>query len=204
MLLFRKSLLLSTSFVLMLTLLAAGQTSNPNIIIILTDDAGYADFSFQSHKLIPTPNIDALQSNGITFSQAYVTAPNCSPSRAGLLTGRYQQRYGHEYNLYNSKPLNGVSSDSLGLPLSQKIMPQYLKALGYTTGAIGKWHLGSKAYYHPMQRGFDYFFWYPGGKQFLQNRSGKGNYSRISAGAGRQSALSYRCLWTWQLYIACG
>lgn len=157
----------------MLTLLAAGQTSKPNIIIILTDDAGYADFGFQSQKLIPTPNIDALQNNGITFSQAYVTAPNCSPSRAGLLTGRYQQRYGHEYNLYNSKPLNGVSSDSLGLPRSQKIMPQYLKALGYTTGAIGKWHLGSKAYYHPMQRGFDYFFGTLEGSSFYQTGQAK-------------------------------
>lgn len=165
--------MLSTSFVLMLTLLAAGQTSKPNIIIILTDDAGYADFGFQSHKLIPTPNIDALQSNGITFSQAYVTAPNCSPSRAGLLTGRYQQRYGHEYNLYNSKPLNGVSSDSLGLPLPQKIMPQYLKALGYTSAAIGKWHLGSKDYYHPMQRGFDYFFGTLEGSSFYKTGQAK-------------------------------
>lgn len=134
------------------------QHSKPNIIVILTDDAGYADFGFQSNKLIPTPNINLLQQNGVTFSQAYVTAPNCSPSRAGLLTGKYQQRFGHEYNLHNARPVPGISRDSLGLPLSQQLIPQYLKKLGYTTGAIGKWHLGTEKYYHPMQRGFDSFF----------------------------------------------
>ncbi|MGO4292222.1 sulfatase-like hydrolase/transferase [Chitinophaga sp. RAB17] len=130
----------------------------PNIIVILTDDAGYADFGFQKGNSVETPNINGLQQHGITFSQAYVTAPNCSPSRAGLLTGRMQNRFGHEYNLVNPQPLNGTSQDSLGLPLSQKLMPSYLKELGYSTGIIGKWHEGLAPYYSPLKRGFDYFF----------------------------------------------
>ncbi|MFC5683139.1 sulfatase [Flavobacterium sp. MAHUQ-51] len=137
---------------------SATRPESPNIIVILTDDAGYADFGFQSDKLIPTPNIDVLQQNGVTFTQAYATAPNCSPSRAGLLTSCYQQRFGHEYNLVKPKPAESISIDSLGLPLSQKIIPEYLKIEGYATAIIGKWHLGELPYFHPLKRGFDHFF----------------------------------------------
>lgn len=149
--------LFSIAFLVLLPVFLNAQ-QQPNIIIILTDDAGYADFGFQKGSNVETPNIDGLQQNGITFSQAYVTAPNCSPSRAGLLTGRMQNRFGHEYNLVNSQPLNETSPDSLGLPLSQKLMPSYLKELGYSTGIIGKWHEGLAPYYNPLKRGFDYFF----------------------------------------------
>jgi arylsulfatase A-like enzyme len=135
---------------------ADAQERRPNIIVIVADDLGYADVGFQGSKDIPTPNIDALARGGIRFTDAYVTGPYCSPTRAGLMTGRYPQRFGHEFNL-------GVNP-GLGLPLDQMTVADRLKAAGYRTALFGKWHLGADAEHHPMSRGFDEFFGFLGGE----------------------------------------
>jgi len=143
-------------------ILGPGQRSigkKPNIILIVADDLGYGELGCQGNKEIPTPNIDSIARNGVRFTQAYVTAPLCSPSRAGLMTGRYQQRFGHEFN--PGKPTN--PSEDFGLPLSETLLPARLKELGYKTGMVGKWHLGSKPDFHPQKRGFDEFFGFLGG-----------------------------------------
>lgn len=131
----------------------------PNIVLILSDDAGYADFGFQGSKTFQTPNLDKLAANGVKFTQAYVTAAVCGPSRAGLLTGTYQQKFGFEEN--NVKGYMSASSrylgDDMGLPLDQVTMADRLKALGYKTGVFGKWHMGHADRYHPFKRGFDEF-----------------------------------------------
>lgn len=129
----------------------------PNIILILSDDAGYADFSFQSKRLIPTPNIDRIAKDGACFSNAYVTGAVCGPSRAGILTGINQVEFGHVYNYLPSNTYT-IPKDSFGIPVSKKLIGDYLKPLGYTTGIVGKWHEGYSRAYHPNQRGFDYFW----------------------------------------------
>lgn len=130
--------------------------TQPNIIIIFADDAGYADFSLNGNQLIQTPNIDAIAANGVKFTNAYVSGPVCSPSRAGLLTGRYQQRFGHEYNIGGN--FTNTDPDSIGLAVGEKTIADYLKAEGYGTALIGKWHLGERPQFHPNRRGFDEFF----------------------------------------------
>lgn len=126
----------------------------PNIIIIFTDDMGYGDVGCYGGKDIPTPHIDSIARNGVRFTNGYVSCPVCSPTRAGLLTGRYQQRFGHELN----PPGVGVEDRSLGLPLSESTLADDLKAAGYATGMVGKWHLGTAPEYHPLKRGFSEFF----------------------------------------------
>ena len=126
----------------------------PNIIVILSDDHGYASISCQGGKQIPTPNIDSLAENGLRCTSGYVTCPYCSPSRAGIMTGRYQQRFGHEDNPGPPK----VAAPNFGLPEGEKTMADYLKEKGYATGMIGKWHLGHRPACHPQKRGFDEFF----------------------------------------------
>ena len=121
----------------------------PNIIVILADDAGYADFGFMGSPDMETPRIDELAADGMIFTDAHVSASVCAPSRAGLITGRYQQRFGHE--------CNDIPADN-GLDLQEKTIASALKTKGYTTMAIGKWHLGLGTAYHPNQRGFDEFY----------------------------------------------
>ncbi|MDQ2920224.1 MAG: sulfatase [Acidobacteriota bacterium] len=134
------------------------QRRPPNIVVIVTDDMGYADIGVHGSKDIPTPNIDALAKVGIRFTDAYVSGPYCSPTRAGLLTSRYPQRFGHEFNL----DLSPAHSD-FGLPLGETTMADRLKVAGYRTTVFGKWHLGSGDKFHPMARGFDEFFGFLGG-----------------------------------------
>lgn len=129
----------------------------PNIILILSDDAGYADFSFQSNRLIPTPHIDRIAAEGAKFSNAYVTGAVCCPSRAGILTGINQAEFGQVYNYIQGVKYN-IPKDSFGIPVNQKLVGDYLKPLGYTTGIVGKWHEGFAQPFHPNQRGFDYFW----------------------------------------------
>lgn len=127
----------------------------PNIVILFSDDAGYADFGFvegaDPRLAAVTPRITKLAQEGARFTNAYVSGAVCSPSRAGMLTGRYQQRFGHEKNI----PPGYMKG---GLPLSEKFIGDRLKPLGYTTALIGKWHLGYPEAYHPNERGFDHFY----------------------------------------------
>jgi arylsulfatase A-like enzyme len=134
---------------LLLVPLLAGGASRPNILLIVGDDMGYTDVGFHGCKDIPTPHLDALAADGVRFTSGYVSGPYCSPTRAGLLTGRYQTRFGHEFNP------GGAGS---GLPLSEKTLADRLRAAGYVTGLIGKWHLGAQDTMHPQQRGFTEFF----------------------------------------------
>ena len=126
----------------------------PNLIILLADDLGYGELGCQGNKQIPTPHIDGIAKKGVRFTQGYVTAPNCSPSRAGLITGKYGTRFGHEFNLGGAKN----EKPGYGLPLSEKTLADSLSMTGYVNGIVGKWHLGGTAPYHPFRRGFDEFF----------------------------------------------
>ena len=130
----------------------------PNILIIVADDMGYADIGVHGSKDIPTPNIDRLARMGTRFTDAYVTGPHCSPTRAALLTGRYQQRFGHEVNV----PGPAQAPDA-GLPVTETTMADRLHAAGYRTALFGKWHLGFADRFHPMARGFDEFYGFLGG-----------------------------------------
>ena len=121
----------------------------PNIVIILADDAGYADFGFMGSNDLETPNLDALAKEGVIFTDAHTSATVCSPSRAGLITGRYQNRFGHTCN---------IPPHNLGMDPKEKTLADVLKTAGYKTAAIGKWHLGELDEYHPNNRGFDEFY----------------------------------------------
>ena len=138
--------------------------SEPNILIILADDAGYSDFGFMGSDEIKTPNLDKLASDGVRFNNAYVSASVCSPSRAGLLTGMYQQRFGHECNL-DSDVNNSFDPNQITIA-------EALKTKGYRTGLIGKWHLGDKKQNHPLNNGFDYFWGFiSGARNYFYNPS---------------------------------
>ena len=132
-------------------------SDQPNFILLFSDDAGYADFGFQGSSEIKTPNLDRLAASGVRFSNGYVTASVCSPSRAGMLTGRYQQRFGHELNL-PGQPHPSVPNSVRGLPLTELTVADLLQQNGYVTGLIGKWHLGLEDHFHPTKRGFNEFF----------------------------------------------
>ena len=129
----------------------------PNLIILFSDDAGYADYGFHGSEKIRTPSLDRLASSGVRFTNGYVTASVCSPSRAGLMTGRYQQRFGHELNL-PGRPDPDVPDSIRGLPLTEITLADILSESGYATGLVGKWHLGLEDHFHPANRGFHEFF----------------------------------------------
>jgi arylsulfatase A-like enzyme len=121
---------------------------------------GYADIGCHGCKDIATPNIDSIARNGVRFTNGYVSCGVCSPTRAGLVTGRYQQRFGHEFN--PGPPREG-SRENLGLPLTEATIADVLKSAGYATSIVGKWHLGDAPHFHPLKRGFDEFFGFLGG-----------------------------------------
>ncbi|MES2921839.1 MAG: sulfatase-like hydrolase/transferase [Verrucomicrobiota bacterium] len=132
----------------------------PNVLLIVADDLGYGELTSQGFtKDIPTPNIDSIGANGVRFTSGYVSGPYCSPTRAGLLTGRYQQRFGHEFN--PGPPVEG--KEPVGLSLKETTIGDRLKSAGYATGWFGKSHLGSAPEYHPQKRGFDEFYGFLGG-----------------------------------------
>lgn len=144
-------------YVLLLTLgltatAATAAERRPNVIVILADDLGYSDLGVHGGKDIPTPHIDSLARRGTRFTRAYVSGPYCSPTRAGLLTGRYQTRFGHEFNE------GGGNRDIFGLSPAETTLADRMKALGYATAAVGKWHLGFRPDLRPTKRGFDEFY----------------------------------------------
>lgn len=136
----------------------ARAAARPNVIVIVSDDHGWGDVGFHGCTDIPTPNLDALAKSGVRFTQGLVSHPFCSPTRAGLLTGRYQQRFGHENN-----PRYDPQDATAGLPLTETTLPQTLRAAGYKTGIVGKWHLGAIPKMHPLARGFEEQFGFIGG-----------------------------------------
>ncbi len=130
----------------------------PNIIIIMADDLGYMDVGFNGCKDIPTPNIDRIANNGVKFTNGYTSYSVCGPSRAGLMTGRYQQRFGFERN-----PQYKPHDPNMGLPQTESTLAETLKQVDYKSGVIGKWHLGADISNHPLNRGFTEFFGHLGG-----------------------------------------
>ena len=130
----------------------------PNLIVIMADDLGYADVGFNGSTDIPTPHIDRIAENGVKFTNGYTSYSVCGPSRAGFITGRYGQRFGFERN-----PQYRTDDPNMGLPQDEKTIATYLKTVGYTSGIIGKWHLGANISNHPLNRGFDEFYGHLGG-----------------------------------------
>ena len=147
---------LSLTFLLSLTVLAAHiqAADHPNIILIVADDLGYGELGCYGGTEIPTPQIDSIAKDGVRFTNGYVTAPFCAASRAALMTGRLQTRYGFEFN-----PIGAANADpQIGLPKTEQTLAEALRDQGYATALVGKWHLGGTAAYHPQRRGFDEFF----------------------------------------------
>jgi len=162
--------------------LAAGSPRPPNLVLLLADDLGYGDLGLTGSRQIPTPHIDSLAKDGIFFTAAYVTSPVCAPSRAGLMTGRHQAGFGFHDNL--SPVQRGHDPEFVGLPLEETTLAERLKALGYATGLIGKWHLGELTKFQPQNRGFDEFWGWLGGAQ---------DYFRAEPGGEAQMAGPIRC-----------
>lgn len=135
----------------------------PNMIVLMADDLGYGDLGCTGSRQIPTPSIDSLAAEGVFCSRAYVTAPMCTPSRMGLMTGRFPKRYGITTNP-NVKTF-WLPESHYGLPQSEKLIPQYLKPFGYRSAIFGKWHLGHTSGYRPEERGFDRWWGFLGGSR---------------------------------------
>ncbi len=136
----------------------ASAAERPNIVLILADDLGYGDVGFNGCPDIPTPNLDSLAANGVRFANGYSSHPFCSPMRAGLMAGRYQHRFGYVTNVAFD-PHN----QRMGLPKSEPTLAKRLADSGYRTGMVGKWHLGAASPFHPLRRGFDFFYGFLGG-----------------------------------------
>ena len=157
--------------VVFIAIVGQAASQRPNIILIVGDDMGYADISVHGSREIPTPHIDSLAKNGVRCSSGYVSGPYCSPTRAALLTGRYQQRFGHEFN---PGPPTATNID-VGLSLKEKTLADRLKGAGYATALVGKWHLGHDKKFHPLNRGFQEYFGFLGGAHSYTNALVDGN-----------------------------
>jgi arylsulfatase B len=165
------------------TLADTHASEKPNIIVVVVDDLGYADLSFMEHSPddVNTPNIDRIAANGTFFSNAYITAPICSPARAGLLTGQYQQRWGNYW--YGEG----------GLPDSIPTIPDVLNSAGYYNVKIGKTHLNGGEVEHPLDHGFDEFLGFIGHSHDYLRLSDKDvqAYGEINAGAAHIGPLMH-------------
>src|SRR5262247_4413151 len=135
------------------------QDTKPNIVFILADDLGYADVSCYGQRDYTTPNVDRLAVEGLRFTQAYSNSANCSPTRTGLITGRYQMRL----QVGLEEPINPSTPIGIGLPPSHPTLPSLLKKVGYGTSLVGKWHLGALPKFGPLKSGYDHFFGFRGG-----------------------------------------
>lgn len=161
---------------------AKAPTDKPNVLVIIADDLGYADIGVHGGKEVPTPNIDALAASGVRCTSGYVSAPYCSPSRAGFLTGKAATRFGHEFN-----PHVGDEA-KLGLPLDQRTIANVMHDAGYATALVGKWHQGFDEAHHPQSRGFDdYFGFLVGGHNFLLHKDAEPKF-----GTAHSHDLIYR------------
>lgn len=160
---------------------AVAAPARPNVLLIVADDLGYNDVGFHGARDIPTPHLDKLAASGVRCTSGYVSYPVCSPSRAGFITGRYQQRFGHEFN-----PRWNPASTVDGLPLSETTLAASLRGAGYATGVIGKWHLGAHPQFHPSRRGFDEFYGFLGGG----HRYLPGSHVDVEVGAGKKAGTT--------------
>jgi arylsulfatase A-like enzyme len=169
----------------------SGVEGKPNFIIILADDLGYGDVGFTGSTQIKTPHIDALANSGVTFTQGYVSAPVCGPSRAGLITGRNQVNFGVDNNIGADLPQ--FNKNYVGLPVTEKTIADRLKELGYVNGLIGKWHLGDAEHFHPTKRGFDEVWTYPvGGHHYFKSEpDGKGYLSPLESNYKTPDPITY-------------
>ncbi len=168
----------------------------PNIVLIFADDLGFGDTGVYGSETVKTPHIDDLARTGVRFTNAYVSHPVCSPSRAGLLTGRYQQRHGWEFNPAGRDRDNGMDAE-------QETFADVMRARGYATGMIGKWHLGFQGEHHPLARGFDEFFGVlAGGSIFIdpdtpgveavgRRAARRSDYNAVYRGYARQRVSEY-------------
>src|SRR6266545_7994166 len=143
----------------------------PNVVLVLMDDLGYGDLGSYGAPDVRTPNIDRLARDGVRLTDAYANGAVCTPTRAALITGRYQQRAGFEWVLTLARP----ADRDLGLPALGTSLPALLKTNGYATGLVGKWHLGFKPEFGPNAHGFDEFFGFlSGAVDFYTHRRGDG------------------------------
>lgn len=151
------------------------KSDSPNLIIILADDLGYSDVGFNGCKDIPTPNIDAIANNGVKFTDGYVTYPVCGPSRAGLLTGRYQDRFG-----FTTNPTVDPQNENAGLPVEEEMISEALQKANYKSAIIGKWHMGTHPRFHPLKQGWDYFFGFlTGGHNYFPEKLIYNDFSEV-------------------------
>jgi arylsulfatase A-like enzyme len=167
---------------------AAQTAAKPNVIVILADDLGYADISSYKIGRFKTPNIDRIGLQGVRFTDGYASAPVCGPSRAGLQTGRYQERFGFEYN---NGPAVRDLKEGYGLDTKEITLAQLLKAQGYHTALFGKWHLGMQDQFYPTNRGYDEFIGFlPGQTSYMDPNDPEVHLSLAAAAADEGGAAS--------------
>ena len=130
--------------------IGAAETARPNLILIICDDLGWGDLGCYGNQAIRTPHVDRLAERGVRFTDFYCAGIQCTPSRAGMLTGRYPVRFGLTYSL--------MTDAGVGIPAGEVLLPEVLRQAGYATVLCGKWHLGDKPQFHPMRHGFGRFF----------------------------------------------
>ncbi len=168
-----------------------GRAPSQRAVVIYADDLGYGDLSAQGNKDFATPNIDSLAQHGVKCTDGYVTAPLCSPSRAGMLSGQYQQRFGAEVNPAHGKTPTPRKANRGGMPAGVVTFAERMKAQGYTTGCVGKWHLGFTPEQHPMKQGFDEFFGFiAGARGYVQGKANQ-NMNYIFRGYEQVKELTY-------------
>lgn len=166
--------------------------TRPNAVVIMTDDLGYGDLGCTGSRQVVSPNIDRLAEQGVFFERAYAAAPMCGPSRMALMTGRQPKRYGITVNPNWKHP--DFPESRYGLPVTEKLLPEYLNPLGYTCGVVGKWHLGHTKGQTPTERGFARWWGFLGGSRSyfpLAQEQGGLNPSRIVSSYDENPKVTY-------------